>query len=92
MPNLHGPYARPPVLEGEQLQAEIPGVITPVGREAYIGEKLLANGVELGAFDRLMVKWVARYELTHTMAVTRWVTQAYLAGQIQGQNELRSAS
>lgn len=70
----HGPYETEPIdLAGHYTARVVPGGEHELHRqilEAALGD------VELGAFDRRILAWLARWETTSVLAVAGWVARA----------------
>jgi hypothetical protein len=68
---------RIPVPHGPNESAPQPLFLTKAHSVAVLTEALKTAGVELGAYDRLILDWLADWESSTALTVASWVTRAH---------------
>lgn len=71
--------------------SEIRGATGSEQRLAYITDTLTGLGVELGEFDRRIVRWLAKWEPETDAVILSWCARAFETGQGAEQARLRDA-
>jgi hypothetical protein len=73
-----GPEAVPPRVLGGPVEAPPAGFVSAAERERIVVEAL--SGVELGAWDRRMVAWLAGWDTATVWTIASWMVRARTAG------------
>jgi hypothetical protein len=68
---------RTPIPDGPNDSAPQPLSLTRAHAVAVLTDALKTAGVELGAYDRLILNWLAMWEGSTVLTVASWVTRAH---------------